>query len=189
MPSPGNCANSIKCGNVSRNSLLSCRIAFAGPKVSAHAGREITDAAPAPALTCKNSRLCMSGMVLRLFPSLIDEGNLVTSHQSLSALVPQPQQQPHLAVVTDNTHNPGFRFLKAISRFLQTRSEFPASAGPFLSSNLSISSITRFIFLSVSSSGSSVVMSTPASFSRSIGYFDLPEEMNFRSRPVAPGSP
>src|SRR5580693_5102481 len=102
MPSPGNCANSIKCGNVSRNSLLGCRIAFAGPKVSAHPGREITDAAPAPApaLTCKNSRLCMSGMVLRLFPSLIDEGNLVTSHQPLPAWVPQPQRQPHLAVVT-----------------------------------------------------------------------------------------
>ena len=64
MPSPGNCASSIKCGSLATNSLLGCRIAFVGPEASAHAGREITDAAPAPALTCKNSRLCINDMAL-----------------------------------------------------------------------------------------------------------------------------
>ena len=44
----------------------------------------------------------------------------------------------------------------------------------------SISSITRFISLTVRSSGSSVVMSTPASFSRSIGYFEPPALRNAR---------
>ena len=44
----------------------------------------------------------------------------------------------------------------------------------------SISSITRFIAVIVSASGSSVVMSTPASLSRSIGYFDPPAERNVR---------
>jgi hypothetical protein len=48
------------------------------------------------------------------------------------------------------------------------------------SSSFSISSITRFIFLTVSSSGSSVVMSTPASFNKSIGYFEPPAAMNFK---------
>ena len=47
-------------------------------------------------------------------------------------------------------------------------------------SNFSISSMTRFIFFTVRSSGPSVVMSTPASFSKSTGYFDPPAEMNFR---------
>ena len=45
---------------------------------------------------------------------------------------------------------------------------------PTTPSSFSISSITSFIRLIVRSSGSSVVMSTPASFSRSIGYFDPP---------------
>ena len=49
-----------------------------------------------------------------------------------------------------------------------------------LPSRPSISSITRFIFCIVRFSGSSVVISTPASFSRSIGYFDPPELMNAR---------
>src|SRR4029077_13153411 len=43
-----------------------------------------------------------------------------------------------------------------------------AMVHPFLSNSLSISSITRFIFFTVSSRGSSVVMSTPASL-RSTG--------------------
>ena len=43
-------------------------------------------------------------------------------------------------------------------------------------SSFSISSITSFIRRIVRSSGSSVVMSTPASFSRSIGYFDPPDD-------------
>lgn len=47
-------------------------------------------------------------------------------------------------------------------------------------SNFSISSMTRFIFFIVRSSGSSAVISTPASFSKSIGYFDPPAAMNFR---------
>jgi hypothetical protein len=40
--------------------------------------------------------------------------------------------------------------------------------------------MTRFIFFIVRSSGSDVVISTPASFSRSIGYFDPPAERNAR---------
>ena len=48
--------------------------------------------------------------------------------------------------------------------------------------SLSTSSITRFIFRIVRSSGSSVVMSTPASFSRSIGYFAPPEPRKVRYR-------
>ena len=44
----------------------------------------------------------------------------------------------------------------------------------------SISSMIRFIVLIVRSSGSSVVMSTPASFSRSTGYFEPPAERNAR---------
>jgi hypothetical protein len=47
-------------------------------------------------------------------------------------------------------------------------------------SSFSISSITRFIDRTVRSSGSSVVMSTPASFSKSIGYFDPPALRNAR---------
>src|SRR5205085_12339835 len=53
----------------------------------------------------------------------------------------------------------------------------------------SISSITRFIFLMVSSSGSSVVMSTPASFRMSIGYLDPPEPRKVRYLRIAVGSP
>ena len=56
-------------------------------------------------------------------------------------------------------------------------------------SSFSISSITRFIFFIVSSSGSSVVMSTPASFSRSIGYFDPPRRGTPGTACVAAGSP
>ena len=48
----------------------------------------------------------------------------------------------------------------------------------FAASSFSISSITRFIFFIVSSRGSSVVMSTPASLSRSIGYFEPPAPRN-----------
>ena len=60
----------------------------------------------------------------------------------------------------------------------------------FCASSFSISSITRFIRLIVRSSGSSVVMSTPASFSRSIGYFDPPEPRNVEIARVArPGRP
>ena len=40
----------------------------------------------------------------------------------------------------------------------------------------SIWSMTRFIFFMVSSSGSSVVISTPASFNSSIGYFECPPD-------------
>ena len=47
-------------------------------------------------------------------------------------------------------------------------------------SNFSISSITAFIFRMVRSSGSSVVMSTPAARSRSIGYAEPPDEINVR---------
>ena len=47
-------------------------------------------------------------------------------------------------------------------------------------SSFSISSMTSFIPLIVRSSGSSVVMSTPASFSRSIGYFEPPAARNVR---------
>ena len=46
----------------------------------------------------------------------------------------------------------------------------------------SISSMTRFTFCSVSRSGSPVVMSTPASFSSSIGYLDPPAARNFAER-------
>src|ERR1700686_504764 len=87
IPSPGNCASSIKCGNAARNSFLGCRIAFADPAASAHAGREITDATPAPARTCKNSRLCMNGMVLRLLLPLRDERNTLMFHFLSSFLV------------------------------------------------------------------------------------------------------
>jgi hypothetical protein len=51
---------------------------------------------------------------------------------------------------------------------------------PLLARIFSISSITRFIDLIVRSSGSSVVMSTPASLRRSIGYFDPPALRNER---------
>ena len=51
---------------------------------------------------------------------------------------------------------------------------------PLAARIFSISSITRFIDRIVRSSGSSVVMSTPASFSRSIGYFDPPALRNAR---------
>ena len=50
----------------------------------------------------------------------------------------------------------------------------------FFAINFSISSITRFIARIVSSSGSSVVMSTPASFNSSIGYFEPPALRNVR---------
>ena len=50
----------------------------------------------------------------------------------------------------------------------------------FLARIFSISSMIRFISLIVRSSGSSVVMSTPASFSRSIGYFEPPADRNAR---------
>src|SRR5262249_22462630 len=53
--------------------------------------------------------------------------------------------------------------------------------GYFLfASRRSISSITRVMALIVRSSGSSDVMSTPASFNRSIGYFDPPALRNVR---------
>ena len=55
--------------------------------------------------------------------------------------------------------------------------------------SFSTSSITRFIFLIVSSSGSSVVMSTPASFRSSIGYFEPPADSKVKYRSVAAGSP
>ena len=45
---------------------------------------------------------------------------------------------------------------------------------------VSISSMIRFICLIVRSSGSSLVMSTPASFSNSIGYFEPPADRNLR---------
>ena len=51
---------------------------------------------------------------------------------------------------------------------------------PLAASSFSISSITAFIFFSVSCSGSLVVMSTPASRSRSIGYFEPPAERKVR---------
>jgi hypothetical protein len=44
----------------------------------------------------------------------------------------------------------------------------------------SISSMTRFILRMVRSSGSEVVMSTPAFFSSSIGYFEPPAERKSR---------
>src|SRR5262245_36239003 len=50
----------------------------------------------------------------------------------------------------------------------------------YLASIPSISSITRFILRIVKSSGSSVVISTPAFFSSSMGYFDIPEPRNLR---------
>src|SRR5262249_54305171 len=56
-------------------------------------------------------------------------------------------------------------------------------------SSRSISSMTRFMAFTVRSSGSSVVMSTPASFSRSIGYFEPPAPRNARYLCVAAGSP
>ena len=49
--------------------------------------------------------------------------------------------------------------------------------------------MTRFIVCMVWSSGSSVVMSMPASFSRSIGYFELPDPRKVRNRAVADESP
>ena len=49
--------------------------------------------------------------------------------------------------------------------------------------------MTRFISLIVKVSGSSVVMSTPASLSRSIGYFDPPAERNARYLRVASALP
>ena len=49
--------------------------------------------------------------------------------------------------------------------------------------------MTRFIDFTVRSSGSSVVMSTPASFSSSMGYFEPPALRNARYRFVAAGSP
>ena len=54
------------------------------------------------------------------------------------------------------------------------------SSGYCFGNSRSISSITSFIRLIVRFSGSSVVMSTPASFSRSIGYFEPPEPRNAR---------
>src|SRR5688500_9285494 len=56
-------------------------------------------------------------------------------------------------------------------------------------SSFSISSITAFIFLMVRSRGSSVVMSTPASLSRSMGYFDPPDPRKVRYRFVDARSP
>src|SRR5687767_5835878 len=50
----------------------------------------------------------------------------------------------------------------------------------FFASNFSISSITRFILRTVRSSGADVVMSTPASLSKSIGYFEPPDERKSR---------
>ena len=47
-------------------------------------------------------------------------------------------------------------------------------------SSFSISSITRFISFIARLSGSSVVMSTPASLRRSIGYFDPPADRKSR---------
>ncbi len=43
-------------------------------------------------------------------------------------------------------------------------------------SSLSISSMTLFISLIAARNGADVVMSTPAPLSRSIGYFELPED-------------
>ena len=40
--------------------------------------------------------------------------------------------------------------------------------------------MTEFISLIDARNGADVVMSTPASFSRSIGYFELPEDSIFR---------
>ena len=56
---------------------------------------------------------------------------------------------------------------------------FGFAAGIF-ASNCSISSITRFILRTVRSNGSSVVMSTPASFRSSMGYLNPPDERNVR---------
>src|SRR5262245_58872463 len=55
--------------------------------------------------------------------------------------------------------------------------------------SFSISSITLFISFIVRSRGSSEVMSTPASFKRSIGYFEPPAPRNARYLRRASGSP
>src|SRR6185295_4626111 len=57
---------------------------------------------------------------------------------------------------------------------------------PIFVSAASISSMMRFIFFIVRSSGSDVVMSTPASLRRSIGYFDPPADRKERYFAVAP---
>ena len=62
----------------------------------------------------------------------------------------------------------------------QRRCEKRSAVDVCHSSNFSISSITRFILRTVISSGWSVVMSTPASLSRSIGCFDPPADKNWR---------
>ena len=59
-----------------------------------------------------------------------------------------------------------------------TRHKAPGTGSYLIS--FSISSITRSIFRIVRSSGSLVVMSTPAPFSRSIGYCDPPDARNAR---------
>ncbi len=50
----------------------------------------------------------------------------------------------------------------------------------FAASSLSISSMTEFISFIAASNGAEVVMSTPASLSRSIGYLEEPERSRFR---------
>jgi hypothetical protein len=50
----------------------------------------------------------------------------------------------------------------------------------FFASSFSISSMMAFISLIAALNGAEVVMSTPASLSRSMGYFDPPAESIFR---------
>ena len=106
--------------------------------------------------------------------------------------------------VRDADHEPGFDRLAAgdhgmaarqhrarlepprLVRQLKRRGQHRVESGtrPYLRDRFariaSISSITRFISFIVRSRGSSVVMSTPASFSRSIGYLEPPELMKAR---------
>ena len=60
---------------------------------------------------------------------------------------------------------------------------------PRFASSASISSITRVIAFIVRSSGSPVVMSTPAAFSKSIGYLEPPALKNARYLRFASASP
>ena len=148
-----------------------------GPiKVNIAAWRDMPVWADRDSCTVSMKRLPYSGAT---FPDArISEAGRVQLAQALSAV-----SRDQIEAVFRDAHFPEFqsgtddeRDLEAWVSAFRHRVDQIVNRSPCASPRISsISSITRFIVSIVWSSGSSVVMSTPASLSRSIGYFELPE--------------